>query len=144
MEIACASVHPDGLPRYEAVRQAGVVQRRRDSRSGAATQQVGVVIPRVAQRGAEARQLGACDEEEEDQEAHLGGDHVHKVTFLRVRNRAMLLLLLLDRRTRRTGWRQRHILRAHTPYQGLGVIVYKRVQAHCYVRCLQSPRRPGE
>ena len=74
MQRTTAPIHPDGLPRDKATaaRRAGGVRLRRDAVGGAAAEEeVRVALaPRVVQRGAEARQLGACDDEEEEQQAH--------------------------------------------------------------------------
>ena len=64
-----APIHLDGHPRDETARRAGGVRMRCDAVGGAAAEEeVRVALaPRVVQRGAEARQLGACDDEEEEQ-----------------------------------------------------------------------------
>jgi|TARA_B110001469_G_scaffold98494_1_gene95244 hypothetical protein len=73
VQRTAASIHPDGLPRDEtaAARRAGEVRLRRYAVGGAAAEEeVNVALglaPRVVQRGAETRQLGACHEEEEEQ-----------------------------------------------------------------------------
>ena len=62
----------DGRPRDETARRAGGVRMRCDAVGGAAAEEeVRVALaPRVVQRGAESRQFGACDDEEEEQQAH--------------------------------------------------------------------------